>query len=103
MSPARLVPIRGVELSVSDVGTGVPVVWGHGLTSSTADEDEIGLLHLGLPEDRYRLVRYDARGHGRSTGTRNPDDYGYEALSADQLALETLETYLELLGGRVAA
>jgi 3-oxoadipate enol-lactonase len=100
MSPARIVAIRGVELSVRDDGAGVPVVWGHGLTSSTAHEDEIGLLDLGLPADRYRMIRYDARGHGLSTGTRNPDDYRYEALSADQLGLlDELSIDRAVLGG----
>jgi hypothetical protein len=40
-----------------------------------------------LPEDRYRLIRYDARGHGDSGATADPADYAYPSLAADQLAL----------------
>lgn len=86
MSAASLV-VRGVELAVRDEGRGTPVVWGHGLTSSMAHEDEIGLLNLGLPADRYRMIRYDARGHGSSAGSTDPSDYHYARLAADQLAL----------------
>ena len=38
-------------------------------------------------EDRYRLIRYDARGHGESGATADPADYAYPSLAADQLAL----------------
>jgi pimeloyl-ACP methyl ester carboxylesterase len=34
-----------------------------------------------------RLVRYDARGHGQSTGTPNPDDYTWARLADDLLGL----------------
>jgi pimeloyl-ACP methyl ester carboxylesterase len=37
--------------------------------------------------DGYRLVRYDARGHGESGASADPEDYGYPSLAADQLAL----------------
>lgn len=81
------VAVRGVELVVEDRGSGAAVVWGHGLTSSMAGDDQLGILHPDLAEDRYRLVRYDARGHGGSTGTTDPADYAYTALAEDQLAL----------------
>lgn len=81
------VAVRGVELAVEDRGSGAAVVWGHGLTSSMAGDDQLGILHPHLPEDRYRLVRYDARGHGGSTGSTEPADYVYAALAEDQLAL----------------
>ena len=39
--------------------------------------------------DRFRVIRYDARGHGESDATANPDDYAYPLLGADALALAT--------------
>ena len=87
MTSAASLVVRGVALSVRDEGRGTPVVWGHGLTSSMAHEDEIGLLNLGLPADRYRMIRYDARGHGASSGSTDPADYDYRRLSADQVAV----------------
>ncbi len=66
------VEVRGVDLAIEDTGSGTPVLWGHGLTSSMAAEAAMGMGVADLPEDRYRLVRYDARGHGDSGGTADP-------------------------------
>ena len=79
--------VRGVDLAVEDRGAGTPVIWGHGLTSSMAAEEAMGMGVADLPADRYRLVRYDARGHGGSGATEDPGDYTYPALAADQLGL----------------
>lgn len=81
------VEVRGVDLAVEDTGTGTPVLWGHGLTSSMAAEAAMGMGVADLPGDRYRLIRYDARGHGESGATAEPADYAYPSLAADQLAL----------------
>ena len=81
------VEVRGVDLAVEDTGSGSPVLWGHGLTSSMAAEAAMGMGVADLPGDRYRLVRYDARGHGESGATADPADYAYPSLAADQLAL----------------
>lgn len=81
------VEVRGVDLAVEDTGTGTPVLWGHGLTSSMAAEAAMGMGVADLPGDRYRLIRYDARGHGESGATADPADYAYPSLAADQLAL----------------
>jgi pimeloyl-ACP methyl ester carboxylesterase len=81
------VVVEGVELAVAESGTGTPVIWGHGLTSSMAAEKAMGMGVADLPEDRYRLIRYDARAHGDSGATLDPEDYTYPALAADQLAL----------------
>jgi len=81
------VHVRGVDLAVQEVGVGVPVLWGHGLTSSMAAEDQMGVMTPQLDEERFRLVRYDARGHGGSTGTTEVSDYPYPELAKDQLAL----------------
>jgi pimeloyl-ACP methyl ester carboxylesterase len=80
------VEVRGVELAVESSGDGTPVLWGHGLTSSMASEAVMGLGLSSMP-DGYRLVRYDARGHGESGASADPEDYGYPSLAADQLAL----------------
>ena len=79
--------VRGVDLAVEESGSGTPVLWGHGLTSSMAAEVAMGFGVVDLPEDRYRVVRYDARGHGDSGGTTDPADYAYPGLAADQLGL----------------
>ncbi len=42
------------------------LVWAHDLASSRAHEDELGLFDWSVVDAVARVVRYDARGHGRS-------------------------------------
>ncbi|GAA4675933.1 alpha/beta fold hydrolase [Gordonia humi] len=65
---------------------GAPVVQLHGLTSSRARDRLLG-LDLGRGLSGTRLLRYDARGHGDSTGRRAPDDYRWTNLADDLLLL----------------
>ena len=81
--------LRGVDLEVDDPGgDGHPFLWGHGLTSSMASEDGTGLFGwraaLG---GGWRVVRYDARGHGASGATSDESDYAWPNLALDALAL----------------
>lgn len=71
--------------SLSDEG-GHPVVQLHGLTSSRV-VDSLLDLDLGRGLSGTRLLRYDARGHGRSTGRQVPEDYVWPALADDLLRL----------------
>lgn len=66
--------------------SGPLVVQLHGLTSSRDRDARLG-LDLGRSLREHRLLRYDARGHGRSSGTDNPKDYRWERLAEDLLAL----------------
>jgi pimeloyl-ACP methyl ester carboxylesterase len=73
----------GVELSGEEVGEGSPVVLLHGLTATRRY-----VLHgsVTLARGGYRLVSYDARGHGESSA--GPEGgYGYEALTDDLRAV----------------
>ncbi|MEO1055470.1 MAG: alpha/beta fold hydrolase [Actinomycetota bacterium] len=63
------------------------VIWGHGLTSSMASEDEMPLIDWGLAAPSHQVIRYDARGHGRSESTDGELDYRWDRLAVDQLAL----------------
>lgn len=79
--------VAGAELAValSDEG-GHPVVQLHGLTSSRA-RDRVLNLDLGRGLSGTRLLRYDARGHGLSTGRQVPEDYRWQNLADDFLRL----------------
>lgn len=79
------VPGARLDVELSDEG-GHPVVQLHGLTSSRA-RDRMLALDLGRGLNGTRLLRYDARGHGRSTGQPVPDHYRWENLAGDLLAL----------------
>ncbi|MDE0546529.1 alpha/beta fold hydrolase [Microbacterium sp. C7(2022)] len=62
------------------------VVQLHGLTSSRERDAHLG-LDLGRALRGHRVLRYDARGHGGSSGSRNEQDYRWESLAGDLLAL----------------
>ncbi len=81
-----MVTIR-VDIRYDLAGAGADVVWGHGLTSSMASEDELGLFDWSTIRSTHRVLRYDARGHGDSGSTPDPHDLSWSELALDQLAL----------------
>ncbi|MEV7694354.1 alpha/beta hydrolase [Microbacterium sp. NPDC089189] len=79
--------VRGATLDYDVTGDSGPlVVQLHGLTSSRARDAQLG-LDLGRALRGHRVLRYDARAHGRSSGTHREADYGWDALARDLLAL----------------
>jgi 3-oxoadipate enol-lactonase len=80
--------VGGATLDYEVTGASGPlVVQLHGLTSSRGRDAQIGLdLARALHRDA-RVLRYDARGHGHSTGSPDPADYAWEHLAEDLLAL----------------
>ncbi len=83
--PSFDVPGAVLDVELSDEG-GHPVVQLHGLTSSRR-RDRVLDLDLGRGLSGTRLLRYDARGHGRSTGREVPEDYRWDVLADDLLRL----------------
>ena len=80
----RIIERDGVALSVSDAGTGIPVVLLHGLT---ATRRYVVMGSRSLERSGHRVIAYDARGHGRSSPALLPSDYGYEDLARDLEAI----------------
>ncbi|MEV7117037.1 alpha/beta fold hydrolase [Kitasatospora griseola] len=75
-------------LAFETTGSAGPLaVHAHGSLSSRAHERRAGLFDWTPLTETHRLARYDARGHGRSTGRPVAADYSYPALAADLLAL----------------
>lgn len=75
------------ELDYAISGASGPlVVELHGLTSSRARDALLG-LDLGRALRGHRLLAYDARGHGRSSGTPSPAAYRWDRLAEDLIAL----------------
>jgi 3-oxoadipate enol-lactonase len=83
----HLVEVRGVKLHCRDAGEGFPLVWGHGLTSCMAHEDQARVFDWSDVATTNRLVRYDARGHGLSAGTDDFVDYEWANLALDMTGL----------------
>lgn len=79
------VPGADLDVEFSDEH-GWPVVQLHGLTSSRSRDRTLG-LDLGRGLSGTRLLRYDARAHGRSTGRPEPRDHRWPVLADDLLRL----------------
>jgi pimeloyl-ACP methyl ester carboxylesterase len=73
-----------VRLAGEEVGEGPPVVLLHGLTATRRY-----VLHgsLALARRGYRLITYDARGHGESSPAPEGTGYGYPELTRDLAAV----------------
>lgn len=85
--PLPSLPIDDVVIDYEITGTRGPlVVQLHGLTSSRERDRQLGLdLPRALRD--HRVLRYDARAHGRSTGTAEPSTYMWPHLADDLLQL----------------
>lgn len=89
--------VRGIDLHFDIDGSGPTEIWGHGLTSSRAHEDKLGMFDWKRLRENARVLRYDARGHGQSGSTAEPIDYHWRELAHDQLALADalgIDTYI---------
>ena len=76
-----------LHLYSAGAGEGDPLVWAHGLLSSMAAEDATGWYDWPAAEAQLRVVRYDARGHGRSLAPASPAQCEWRALGTDMLAV----------------
>jgi len=87
----RQIPGAGsVTLKGEVVGEGPPIVLVHGLSATRRNVVQ-GSRHLA--RRGYRLIAYDARGHGASSPAPRPSAYEYEDLVGD---LEAVIDQLEL-------
>ncbi|MFI7586766.1 alpha/beta fold hydrolase [Spongisporangium articulatum] len=98
MSSEHTLAVPGATLSYEENGSGPVVVQAHGMLSSRAAELDLGLDFSPLAAT-HTLVRYDARGHGASTGRPEPDDYRWSNLATDLLALvDTVDGPVDAIG-----
>lgn len=85
------VPVRAATLRGSMLRTTAPhaptLLWAHGVFLSTDVEDALGVFDWRAIGSDATIARYDARGHGRSIGTPDPDASRWPALADDLLAV----------------
>jgi pimeloyl-ACP methyl ester carboxylesterase len=87
----RQIPGAGsITLEGEEVGQGPPMVMVHGLSATRRNVVQ-GSRHLA--RRGYRLIAYDARGHGASSPAPDPAAYEYADLVGD---LEAVLEYFEL-------
>ncbi|ORM27692.1 alpha/beta hydrolase [Williamsia sp. 1135] len=79
--------VRGARLAWTESGSGPPALWAHGLTASATGAQPPGPFDWSPLEGEHRLIRYDARAHGNSTGDAIPEQYTWPNLALDLLDL----------------
>jgi pimeloyl-ACP methyl ester carboxylesterase len=86
----RHLDLEGGKIAWTQEGAGPTAIWAHGLLGDTTSLERIGVFDWAPLAASNRLVRYDARGHGRSSGEPNPDAFTFVSLADDFLALADL-------------
>lgn len=82
----------GARIAYQFEGSGPPLGYAHGVPLSRAAVRRTGLLDLDALGTGRRLLTYDQRGHGQSTGRPVDDDYRFENFALDLLGLlDTLD------------
>lgn len=68
-------------------GEGKPFLWAHGLLTCMEAEDCLDWFQWRKFPPSVRLIRYNARGHGRSLASCRAEDYRWQNLATDMLSL----------------
>ncbi|MBF6320556.1 alpha/beta hydrolase [Nocardia cyriacigeorgica] len=77
----------GGRIAYRVAGSGRPLGYAHGVLLSRAGVRGLKLFDIEAVADGRRLLTYDQRGHGRSTGRPRIEDYRFENFSRDLLGL----------------
>ena len=81
-------PQARLAYNVDGDGDRAPVVVTHSFLASRHLEDSIGIFDWSpVRAGGHRLIRFDARGHGESSGTPDEQAYRWPALADDLLAV----------------
>lgn len=78
-------------------GTGPAFVWAHALMASMRAEDRAGVFDWSNVS--ARLIRYDARSHGRSSRDPEAGNHRWEQLAEDMLAVADAAGYPRAIFG----
>ncbi len=72
---------KNANLATESVGSGQPFIWGHGLLGSMAQDLDGGIMAWRELTDFAQVIRFDARGHGRSDTQGDPEDFRWDNLA----------------------
>jgi len=84
MSGEFEVDTGAVRLSGEEAGAGAPVLLLHGLT---ATRRYVVMGSKLLERTGHRVIQYDARAHGHSSGAPSSEEYTYDLLGDDAIAV----------------
>ncbi len=87
---------NGVRIRYEERGSGTAMVWAHGLGGTWQEWEGV----MEFFQDRYRVVAYDARGHGSSEKPDKPEVYSQDIMVEDMRDLmDTLDINRAIVGG----
>lgn len=78
---------EGARIAYRFAGWGSPAAYAHGVPLSRDAVRRLNLFDFDALAAGHRLLTYDQRGHGQSTGCPVPEDYRFENFAQDLLAL----------------
>ncbi|MGI9288393.1 MAG: alpha/beta fold hydrolase, partial [Pseudomonadales bacterium] len=96
----RVAGKRPANLATDVQGSGQDFIWAHALLGSMASDAEGGVFGWGELHQDYRVIRYDARGHGRSDCHGDAIDFSWDALARN--LWDVVDSYTQapvVLGG----
>lgn len=76
-----------LPFEVRQQGEGPPFLWAHGLLTDMVAEDILDWFGWGNFPPSIKLLRYNARGHGKSPISYCAEAYRWENLGRDLLSL----------------
>ncbi len=77
------IKVNGVRIHYEERGAGTAMVWAHGLGGTWQGWKRV----MDFFKARYRVVAYDARGHGRSEKPERPEAYSQDIMVEDMRGL----------------
>ena len=80
----RWVEVSGrhsAKLATESLGKGQPFLWAHSLMGSMAQDLDGEVLAWRELSDIAQVIRFDARGHGRSEAFGEPEDFRWDSLA----------------------
>jgi pimeloyl-ACP methyl ester carboxylesterase len=87
---------NGVRIHYEERGSGPAMIWAHGLGGICQDWEGT----MNFFQDRYRVIAYDARGHGRSEILDLPEAYSQDIMVEDMRGvMEVLGVARVVVGG----
>jgi len=90
------ITVNGVRIHYEERGSGTAMVWAHGLGGSWHGWEKV----INFFQDRYRVVAYDARGHGSSEKPDRPEAYSQDIMVEDMRGImDALDINKAIVGG----
>ena len=87
---------NGIRIYYEEQGSGPAMVWAHGLGGTWHGWEET----MTFFAERYRVIAYDARGHGRSEIPDQPETYSQDIMVEDMLGvMDAMGIIQAIVGG----